>query len=304
MSDAAKARFAQPGACLTSVAGLSFSPVGQCFSVEQIADGEAVATTEIPSAGDAANELARAGLPANLRRGSYVSLVVPDGVATVELRYGDGQAVRERVTNNVVLAHSPRSAPAAMPASITFYDTTGAPCGHGCTKQTAPAEPPGGPGYDLPEAIRRLQGAPAPLAELHAQANTLLDGGSPAFEARLAALKGHPIVILLWASWCAPCQNELGVFETVGTERGKEIAFLGIDGNDNETPAKSVLAGRWLPFPSYTDPKQDIARAVGSTAGYPTTVFVDRNGTTVNIRQGAYTSKQQLNDDIDRAFDR
>jgi cytochrome c biogenesis protein CcmG/thiol:disulfide interchange protein DsbE len=99
-----------------------------------------------------------------------------------------------------------------------------------------------------------------------------------------------------------PCQDEFGVFQAVGTERGKEVAFLGIDAADNETSAKSLLSRRWLPFPSYSDPKRDIARAVASANGYPTTVFVDKNGKTVNIHEGAYTSTQQLNDDIDRAF--
>src|SRR5689334_14223314 len=112
----------------------------------------------------------------------------------------------------------------------------------------------GGPGYDLPEAKKRLQGAPAPLAALHTQASTLIGGGKNAFEARLAELKGHPIVINKWASWCAPCQAEFGIFESVGTERGKEVAFLGVNGTDKDAAAKRFLAKRWLPFPSYTDP--------------------------------------------------
>jgi cytochrome c biogenesis protein CcmG/thiol:disulfide interchange protein DsbE len=158
----------------------------------------------------------------------------------------------------------------------------------------------GGPGYDLSEAKQKLQGAPAPLDQLHAQASTLIGGGKPAFEERLASLKGHPVVINKWASWCAPCQAEFGVFESVGTERGKQIAFLGVNGTDKDPAAKRFLAKRWLPFPSYTDPEEDIAQAIEAPKNYPITVFVDSSGKTAFIHAGPYKSKQQLNDDIDK----
>src|SRR4051812_4416390 len=79
------------------------------------------------------------------------------------------------------------------------------------------------PKFDLPKAKRELAGAPAPLAALHEQSNELISGGKTAFEQRLAELKGHPVVINKWASWCAPCQAEFPVFESVGTQRGKEV---------------------------------------------------------------------------------
>ena len=168
--------------------------------------------------------------------------------------------------------------------------------------QTGGNDPSAGPGYDLPEAKQRLQGAPAPLAELHTQASTLIGGGKDAFEARLASLKGHPVVINKWASWCAPCQAEFGVFESVGTERGKEIAFLGVNGTDKDPRAKRFLAKRWLPFPSYTDPHEDIAQAIEAPKNYPITVFVDKNGKTAYIHSGPYKSDKQLEDDIDKYF--
>jgi len=168
--------------------------------------------------------------------------------------------------------------------------------------QTGAGGSSSGPGYDLPEAKKRLQGAPAPLAGLHAEASTLIGGGKPAFEDRVAALKGHPIVINKWASWCAPCQAEFGVFEKVGTERGKEVAFLGVNGTDKDARAKRFLAKRWLPFPSYTDPDEDIAQAIEAPKNYPITIFVDKNGKTVKIHSGPYKSDKQLNDDIDRYF--
>jgi len=166
--------------------------------------------------------------------------------------------------------------------------------------QAGSSDPSQGPGYDLSEAQRRLQGAPPPLADLHGQASELLSGGKSAFEQRMAELKGHPVVINKWASWCAPCQAEFPVFESVATKRGKQIAFLGVNGTDKDPAARKFLAKRPLPFPSYTDPDEDIAQHIKAPKNYPMTVFVDRDGKTAYIHAGPYKSDKQLNSDIDK----
>src|SRR5215211_5488514 len=84
-------------------------------------------------------------------------------------------------------------------------------------------------GFDLAQAKRELAGAPGPLAALHDQANALLPGGTSAFDARLRELRGHPVVINKWASWCGPCRAEFPIFQQLATARGKEIAFVGVD---------------------------------------------------------------------------
>src|SRR3954447_26207914 len=156
------------------------------------------------------------------------------------------------------------------------------------------------PPDSLADAQKELAGAAPPYADLHAQANTLIGGGKDAFDQRLAALKGHPVVINKWASWCVPCQSEFPIFESVGTHRGEEVAFLGVNGTDKDPAAKRFLAKRWLPFPSYTDPKEDIARQLEAPKNYPMTVFIDRQGKTAYVHSGPYRSDKQLNDDIDR----
>jgi cytochrome c biogenesis protein CcmG/thiol:disulfide interchange protein DsbE len=154
--------------------------------------------------------------------------------------------------------------------------------------------------FDLQQAKRELAGAPAPLAALHAQSAELLGGGRAAFEKRLAALKGRPVVINKWASWCNPCRAEFPVFQELATERGREIAFLGLNSGDSKDPARKFLGEYPVPFPSYEDPDEEIARAIKAPANYPITLFVDKRGKTAFIHQGGYTSKQQLAADVER----
>jgi thiol-disulfide isomerase/thioredoxin len=154
--------------------------------------------------------------------------------------------------------------------------------------------------FDLEAARAQLRGSPAPLAALHRESGRLLDGGPSAFEARLRRLRGHPVVINKWASWCNPCRAEFPAFQRLATERGKEIGFLGVNSGDSTRPARDFLAEYPVPFPSYVDPDEKIARAIKAPANYPVTVFVDARGKTAFIHQGGYTSADQLETDVDR----
>jgi cytochrome c biogenesis protein CcmG/thiol:disulfide interchange protein DsbE len=154
--------------------------------------------------------------------------------------------------------------------------------------------------FDLEQAKQQLEGAPAPLAALHEQSNELLGGGAKAFDRRLAQLEGHPAVINKWASWCRPCRAEFPIFQQVATERGKEIAFLGLNAADKRPAAEDFLADRPLPYPSYEDPDEDIARDLEAAKFFPMTLFVDATGKTAFIKAGEYTSRAELEADIDR----
>jgi cytochrome c biogenesis protein CcmG/thiol:disulfide interchange protein DsbE len=159
------------------------------------------------------------------------------------------------------------------------------------------------PPFDLRASLRTLSRPPrppAPLGRLHRQANTLLGGGTAAFRARLRALRGHPVVVNKWASWCSPCRAEFPVFQQVATARGRQVAFLGLDANDKAPAAKGFLSARPLPYPSYEDPGQKLSRTLDAPDVAPVTVFLDARGRTAFIHSGQYTSARQLSGDIDR----
>jgi cytochrome c biogenesis protein CcmG, thiol:disulfide interchange protein DsbE len=156
------------------------------------------------------------------------------------------------------------------------------------------------PAFDLAQAKRQLAGSPAPLAALHEQSSALLDGGVKAFQSRIDGLAGHPTVVNKWASWCGPCRAEFPIFQQVATERGKEIAFIGVNGGDKRPAAEKFLAARPLPYPSYEDPDEEIAGELKVPKLYPMTVFIDGRGKTAFTKSGEYSSAAELEADIDR----
>ncbi len=153
--------------------------------------------------------------------------------------------------------------------------------------------------FDLAQAKQQLAGAPAPLAALHDEASEILDGGVDAFEARMTELEGTPIVINKWASWCRPCRAEFPIFQQVATDRGKEIAFLGVNGGDKLPAAERFLAERPLPYPSYEDPDEVISRELKAAKFYPMTIFIDARGKRFT-KAGEYTTRDELERDIEQ----
>jgi thiol-disulfide isomerase/thioredoxin len=149
-------------------------------------------------------------------------------------------------------------------------------------------------------AAKALAGSPAPLGKLHAQAGELLDGGAGAYRQRLAALRGYPVVVNKWASWCGPCRSEFPFFEKVSREQGKKVAFLGVNSSDNDASAKDFYSQFDMSYPSYKDADSHIAQVFNGVAAFPVTVFYDAHGRQRYLHQGGYTSEQRLRDDIRR----
>jgi cytochrome c biogenesis protein CcmG, thiol:disulfide interchange protein DsbE len=150
-----------------------------------------------------------------------------------------------------------------------------------------------------PDYERALAGSPPPLAALHAQANELLPGGRESYEKRIASLRGYPIVVNAWASWCGPCRFEFPTLQKLSARYGKRVAFLGIDSEDDDEAAKTFLEEEPVPYPSYSDPDKEIAESLGAV-GFPDTAFYDRSGELVYLKQGPYVENSELEEDVRR----
>jgi len=170
--------------------------------------------------------------------------------------------------------------------------------GSGCGSSSSSERPSAAPAKQ--DSTAALAGAPAPLAMLHKQGNKLLDGGRRAFGARLTELRGHPVVVNKWASWCGPCRAEFPFFQSQAIDRGKRVAFLGVNSNDNAANASRFLEQYPVTYPSYKDPDLEIAAQIKAVAAFPSTVFYDSKGEIAHVKVGGYSKEEQLAEDIER----
>jgi cytochrome c biogenesis protein CcmG, thiol:disulfide interchange protein DsbE len=136
------------------------------------------------------------------------------------------------------------------------------------------------------------------LARLRAEAGRLLDGGPGAFRARLVELRGHPVVVNHWASWCDPCRFEFPFFRDQADKLKGRVAFLGVNSEDSRSDASAFLKELPVPFPHFYDRDATVARVFRGGRAWPTTAFYNTQGRLVFTHQGAYATEAKLAEDI------
>jgi thiol-disulfide isomerase/thioredoxin len=118
---------------------------------------------------------------------------------------------------------------------------------------------------DVPSPI---VGAPAPEFELQTLAGTRL---------RLSDMKGKVVLLNFWATWCAPCQQEMPLLQSRASRYPADLVLLGIDFNENPSVVQDFVTNLYITFPILLDPGskvQDLYRV----RGYPTTIILDGQG--------------------------
>jgi cytochrome c biogenesis protein CcmG/thiol:disulfide interchange protein DsbE len=113
-------------------------------------------------------------------------------------------------------------------------------------------------------------GGPAPNFTL-----TRIDGNG---KLDLASLRGKPVVINFWASWCVPCKGEAKMLEQAWNRyRSQGVVFVGVDYHDVTSDARTFLTHHGITYPTVQDGSGMIGDRYGLT-GVPETYFVDRRG--------------------------
>ena len=133
-------------------------------------------------------------------------------------------------------------------------------------------------------------GAPAPDFTL-----ALLDGRT----LDLHDLHGKTVVLNFWASWCAPCKEEMPALQRLAATKGSEVAIVGVGlRNDEDAAARAFVAQTGVTFATGRDtgapasgPRGPIEMTYGVIAA-PTTVVIAPDGTIANIALGPQTEEQ------------
>jgi cytochrome c biogenesis protein CcmG, thiol:disulfide interchange protein DsbE len=123
---------------------------------------------------------------------------------------------------------------------------------------------------------KAVMGRPAPRVELPG-----LRGG----RVRLADLRGRPVVLNFWASWCPPCLAEMPEFQRVHQRLGDRVAFLGVNQRDQAQAAEQLARSTGVTYPLALDVAGRSFDAFGGL-GMPTTVLIRADGTVADIFAG------------------
>jgi cytochrome c biogenesis protein CcmG, thiol:disulfide interchange protein DsbE len=125
-------------------------------------------------------------------------------------------------------------------------------------------------------------------------------GDGPAVD--LSLVRGTPLVVNVWASWCPPCIAEMPMLAQAARDYAPDVRFLGVDLQDDPNKALEMLAEFDADFPSVVD-DAGIVRSSLSIAGPPVTFFVDAFGVIVGRWDGAIPDRDIFDQLMDTVLD-
>lgn len=105
---------------------------------------------------------------------------------------------------------------------------------------------------------------------------------------RLADLRGTPVVLNFWATWCPPCRAELPALKAAAERYTGQVAIVGLNQADPAATVSAFVSDLGLLFPVPLDEDARVSRAY-AVRSLPTTFFIDREGVIRQIQNGPLT---------------
>jgi thiol-disulfide isomerase/thioredoxin len=112
-----------------------------------------------------------------------------------------------------------------------------------------------------------------------------LDGGS----FQLSSMRGKPVVLNFWATWCGPCQNELPALQKAAEHLEGKVVFAGVDQGEDANVVQTYVDKLGLTFTIPMDAGGELGSRY-NVKGLPTTFFIDRNGVIQSLWLGEMNS--------------
>ena len=123
-----------------------------------------------------------------------------------------------------------------------------------------------------------LQGKMAPAFTLPVAANGKGAGTGAAEQMSLADLKGHPVILDFWASWCGPCAMEAPVLARLARRyESKGLVVVGVNASDPAGVIKQYATQKGLSYPMLLDAGNDVFESYG-VKSMPSLVILDKEG--------------------------
>lgn len=122
----------------------------------------------------------------------------------------------------------------------------------------------------------------------------------PSATVTLSQFAGKPVVLNFWASWCPPCRKEMPALAATARRLQGNVAFVGIDTNDQHGAALSFASQTGVKYPLAFDPHASAANNYG-VYGLPTTFFISAQGKLLGRQVGGMTA-QRLDQLIQQNF--
>lgn len=94
---------------------------------------------------------------------------------------------------------------------------------------------------------------------------------------QLSELRGQPVVLNFWATWCGPCRNEMPVLEAASQRFAGQVAFIGVDQGEPPDVVAEYLQELGISFLIPLDSDMSVGDRY-QVRGMPTTFFIDKDG--------------------------
>jgi cytochrome c biogenesis protein CcmG/thiol:disulfide interchange protein DsbE len=174
--------------------------------------------------------------------------------------------------------------------ALLAWATLAAGKGNSLVAQIAAGDAPPAPEFELEVIWTRTDTWPGDLR------STIADG-----RLSLNELRGRPVVLNFWASWCIPCRDEAPILNTSARSHRDGVVFVGIDVQDLRGDALAFLREFDVPYVSVRDRDDSTYRAYG-LSGVPETYYLDADGRIVAHTPGVI-SRSSLEAGIQQAIE-
>ena len=155
-----------------------------------------------------------------------------------------------------------------------------------------------------PEEAPPPETAPEPETTTELEVGPQVGKLAPVFEfmdpggdkVKLSDLRGSPVVLNFWATWCGPCKFEMPLLQALAHDEEKAaegLVLLTINGGESADTVSKFMYEHGYSFTVLLDTQNGIARAYNVRA-IPTSFFIDKDGVISNIKVGAFKTETEL----------